>query len=155
MAKLQESVEVNASAAECYARWMCFEDFPQFMDHVKSVTSQGDRRWHWIVDGPFGKKLEWDAEIDGNERDRIISWHSISEPDVGVQGAVLFEELSPELTRITSTIQYQPPAGAVGELVAQVFSNPEQMVRQDLDNFKKLMESGVTTAGYSVEQSSL
>ena len=155
MARLQESVEVNAPASECYDQWMRFEEFPQFMVHVKSVTRQGDRRWHWIVDGPLGKKLEWDAEMDGNERDRIISWHSVSEPEVGVQGAVLFEELSPGLTRITSTIQYEPPAGVMGELVGQVFSNPQQMVRQDLDNFKKLMESGITAVGYNAEQISL
>jgi len=39
--------------------------------------------------------------------------------------------------------------------VGQVFSNPQQMVRQDLDNFKKLMESGITAVGYNAEQISL
>jgi uncharacterized membrane protein len=49
--------------------------------------------------------------------------------------------VSPTVTRVTSTLQYEPPAGALGEIVAQVFSNPEAMVKQDLENFKKLIES--------------
>jgi uncharacterized membrane protein len=149
MARFQESIEVNAPVSACYAQWMRFEEFPQFMDHVKSVTRQGDRRWHWVVDGPLGKKLEWDAEVDGNEPDRMISWHSISDPDVGIQGAVLFEEMGYDRTRVTLTIQYEPPAGAVGELIGQIFSNPQQMVRQDLENFKQLMEGRVTSTASS------
>lgn len=145
MGRFQESVEVNAPVQACFSQWMRFEEFPRFMDHVKSVTRQGDDRWHWIVDGPLGAKLEWDAKMDGRQEDRMISWHTISDPNVGVQGAVLFEELGPERTRVTSTLQYEPPAGALGEIVAQIFSNPEMMVKQDLENFKKLLEGKVTT----------
>jgi uncharacterized membrane protein len=152
MARMKESIEVNAPVEQCYDQWMRFEEFPQFMDHVKSVTSIGNNRWHWVVDGPLGKKLEWDAAMDGNAQDRMVSWHTVSDPDVGVQGAVTFEEVSPTVTRVTSTMQYEPPAGALGELVAQIFSNPQAMVKQDLENFKRLIESGGstgTTGSYS------
>ncbi len=43
-------------------------------------------------------------------------------------------------TRVTDTIQYQPPADALGELVAEIFSNPELMPREDINQFKDLME---------------
>jgi uncharacterized membrane protein len=141
MARFQTNIEVTAPTQVCFDQWMDFADFPRFMDHVKSVTTQGDNRWHWIVDGPLGAKLEWDAIMDGNLADRMISWHTISDSSVDVQGAILFEEVSPTVTRVTSTLQYEPPAGALGEIVAQVFSNPEAMVKQDLENFKKLIES--------------
>lgn len=141
MARFQESIEVNAPVSACYQQWRRFEDFPQFMEYVKEVTRQGDNRWHWIVKGPLGKDLEWDAVIDGEEANRLISWHSISEPDVGIQGAVLFEGINGNRTRIISTIQYEPPAGPLGTLVAEIFSNPQQMVKNDLNNFKKLIES--------------
>lgn len=142
MARFQESIEVNALIEACFDQWMRFEEFPRFMKHVKSVQRQGAGRWHWVVDGPMGKKLEWDAQMDGRKEDRLISWHTVSDPDVGVQGAVRFDEISPGRTRVTCTIQYEPPAGPVGELVAQVFSNPQAMVRQDLENFKALLEGG-------------
>jgi uncharacterized membrane protein len=78
MARFRESIEVKAPPNACYAQWLQFEEFPRFMKHVKSVTSQGNNRWRWVVDGPLGKSLEWDAVVDGNEPNRMISWHSIS-----------------------------------------------------------------------------
>src|SRR5687768_14013368 len=106
MARFQESVEINASIDACFDQWMRFEEFPRFMSHVKSVTRQGSY-FHWVVDGPMGKKLEWDAQMDGKREDKLISWHTIGEPDVGVQGAVRFDETGPNITRVTSTIQYE------------------------------------------------
>ena len=146
MARFRESIEVEALPSVCYRQWLRFEEFPRFMKHVKSVTSKGGMQWHWVVDGPLGQKLEWDAVIDGNEPDRLISWHSIGDPNVGIQGAVLFEEARPSITRIISTIQFEPPAGPVGELVANIFSNPSRMVQEDLQNFKTLVESQAFTS---------
>lgn len=141
MARFQESIEVQAPIAACYEQWLRFEEFPQFMEYVKSVTRHGDSGFHWVVSGPLGKDLEWDAEIDGNDPNKLISWHSVSEPDVGIQGAVLFEVIDPNTTRIVSTMQYEPPGGPIGTLVAQIFSNPSNMVKSDLNNFRKLMEN--------------
>jgi uncharacterized membrane protein len=141
MARFRESIEVQALPSVCYRQWLRFEEFPRFMKHVRSITSKGANQWRWVVDGPLGNRLEWDAVIDGNEPDRLISWHSVGEPDVGIQGAVLFEEARPGVTRIVATAQFEPPAGVVGELVAAIFSNPSQMVQEDLQNFKTLIES--------------
>ncbi|MFX5001595.1 hypothetical protein ABTC06_19350, partial [Acinetobacter baumannii] len=95
-----------------------------FMKYVKSVTRQGNGLWHWVVSGPLGAEVEWDAQMDGRQEDRMISWHTLSGGTIDAQGAVMFESISPTLTRITSTFQYEPPVGALGELVAQIFSNP-------------------------------
>jgi hypothetical protein len=140
MDRFQSTVEVDAPASICYEKWHHFEQFPHFMKNVKSVSPVGGNRWHWVVTGPLGKELEWDAEIDGDEPSRVISWHTVSEPDVGVQGAVRFDEIGANKTQVTCTIQYEPPAGPLGELVAHVFSNPQSMVEEDLANFKHLVE---------------
>lgn len=146
MGRFQKSIEVHAPVSECYHQWMKFEEFPRFMAHVRSITKIDTNVLHWVVDGPMGQKLEWDAEIDGNEVNRAISWHTVGKPDVGLQGAVLFEELNPEHTRIIATIQYQPPVGAAGEALGKVFSNPEKMIAQGLENFKNLIEQKAGTA---------
>ena len=143
MRKIQESIEVNAPIQACYDQWTRFEEYPRFMKHVRSITAQGDNRWHWVIDGPMGKNVEWDAVLDGQAEERVISWHSISDSEVGNQGAVTFEELSLSSTRITVTIQYQPPAGMLGDLVAQIFSNPDAMLRDDLKQYKELMEGAL------------
>lgn len=141
--RFQDSIEVNASAAECYACWRNLENFPQFMDHVKEVRQDlDDRQFHWVVEGPMGKTLEWDAVVDGDEPGKLISWHTVSDPEVGVQGAVRFDEMGADRCRVTVTMQYEPPAGPIGEAVAKLFANPERMVQEDLRNFKELVEGG-------------
>jgi uncharacterized membrane protein len=141
MARFQETVDVIASANRCYRQWLQYEEFPRFMKHVKSISSIGANKWHWIVEGPLGKEVEWDAVMDGNEPNRIISWHSVGENDIGAEGVVTFQEVSPTTTRITSSIQFETPAGPLGEMVAAIFSNPNRMVKEDLECFKQLLES--------------
>jgi uncharacterized membrane protein len=142
MARFQEFIDVMSDAQSCYEQWVCFEDFPRFMKHVRSVTPVGkSTMWHWVVDGPLGKKVEWDAVMDSNEPNRIISWHSVGENDIGAEGVVTFQEVAPNLTRITSSIMFEAPASPLGEMIAGIFSNPSQMVKEDLRSFKELMES--------------
>ncbi|HEY9685349.1 MAG TPA: SRPBCC family protein [Coleofasciculaceae cyanobacterium] len=139
--RFKSSIVVDAPAGDCYRQWHQFESFPSFMYNVKNVTRQGERRWHWVVSGPLGRDLEWDAEMDGDEVNKVISWHTVSESDVGAQGAVRFDEKDANHTEVTCTIQYEPPVGVIGEVVADIFSNPQKMVEEDLRNFKNLVES--------------
>ncbi len=139
--RLKSSIAVNAPASVCYSYWHAFENLSSFMKPVKSVTRQGDNRWHWVVNGPLGQAVEWDAEVDGDEPNKLISWHTVSEPDVGVQGAVRFDEVAWDTTHVNVTIQYEPPAGVIGGAVADIFSNPQAMVDESLANFKQIVES--------------
>lgn len=140
MDRFQSTIDVDAPASVCYEKWHHFDEFPHFMSHVKQVEPIGENRWHWVVSGPLGKELEWDAEIDGDDPNKLISWHTVSKPDVGVQGTVRFDEIAPDKTQVTCTIQYAPPAGGIGDMVAHLFSNPQHMVDDDLKNFKNLVE---------------
>ena len=149
--RFQSSIELNVSTREAYSYWRKFESFPRFMDHVRSVQDLGSNQLHWIVDGPMGKSIEFDAAINGDEPGKLISWHSlthasvhnpaVAHQDVGVQGAVTFDEIGANNSRITVTMQYETPAGPIGELVAKIFSNPQRMVEEDLKKFKQLVES--------------
>jgi uncharacterized membrane protein len=48
------------------------------------------------------------------------------------------------------TINYaDPPGGAVGEAVANILSNPERNLTEDLGNFARLVESGGLGASQS------
>jgi uncharacterized membrane protein len=37
-------------------------------------------------------------------------------------------------------MQYKPPAGKAGEVIASIFSNPEERLKEDLRNFKRYAE---------------
>lgn len=140
MDRFQSSIEIDAPASVCYEKWHHFDKFPHYMSHVKSVTPIGEKRWHWVVTGPLGTDFEWDAEIDGDEPNRVISWHSLEGSEIEIQGAVRFDEIAPHQTQMTSTLQYKAPAGGLGEAIANLLHNPHKMVEDELQNFKHLVE---------------
>jgi hypothetical protein len=140
MDRIESAIVVDAAPNVCYSKWHHFEQFPHFMKNVEEVRRTGDKSWHWVVNGPLGHRTEWDAEIDGDELNQLISWHSLTGSEVTVAGAVHFKDLGQNKTEVRCQIQYQPPAGALGEVVANLLANPEQMVRKDLENFKHLVE---------------
>lgn len=146
MGRVDRCVEVNAPMETCYRLWTEFERFPSFMKNVESIRRKGrENVWHWVVKGPMGRNVEWDAEVDAMRPNELISWHSVREADVDTSGAVTFQRLADNRTRIDVSMVYNPPAGAAGEFIADIFKNPEKMVEDDLCNFKALAER--TTVG--------
>jgi uncharacterized membrane protein len=150
---IEQSVIINRSADDLYGYWRNFTNLPHFMESVESVQRQGDGRSHWIVKGPAGKSVEWDAEIINDEPGRLIAWRSLPDADVDHAGTVRFEPATGGRgTRIHVSIKYAPPAGKLGVAVAKLFGeDPKKQVREDLRRFKALMETGEipTTEGQS------
>lgn len=141
MGRVDKSIDVNAPIGECFQVWSNFEQFPRFMKHIKEIRHKGDVNvWHWVVEGPLGRTVEWDAEVDAMQTNKLVSWHSVRDAEVDNSGAVTFHELGPDRTRVDIAMVYNPPGGGVGEFVADIFKNPETMVEEDLHNFKNLVE---------------
>jgi uncharacterized membrane protein len=135
------SIVVLATLDDVYQIWANFENFPRFMKYIKSVTLTGPRTSHWVMAGPLGVDVEWDAEttrLDENER---VAWNSIEGSTVKTRGQVEFHEVGPNETEVTVTLEYDPPAGAAGEAFAELFANPEKRVQDDLEHFKEHVES--------------
>lgn len=141
--KVERAVTVNVPPAELYRFWRNFENLPRIMNHLESVTVLDDRRSHWKAKAPAGQTVEWDAEVIHEEPDHIISWRSVHEATVPNAGSVHFDDAGGRGTVVRVVLEYQPPAGRVGQLVAKLFGEePEQQVREDLRRFKAMMESG-------------
>src|SRR5262245_21645003 len=140
--QVTRDIIVKAHVDEVYNLWSNFENFPRFMKYIKSVTRTGDRTSHWVMEGPLGKDLEWDAETTKLDTNKRIAWNSrdTSANDIKTSGQVVFNELSQGETHITVTLQYVPPAGKLGEFVANIFSDPEKRLEEDLANFKQYIE---------------
>ena len=144
-----KSVIIRRSPEELYRFWRNFENLPQFMNHLKSVTAQGDKRSHWVVKGPAGTDVEWNAEIINENPNVLIAWRSLDSADVPNAGSVHFERLnSPDITEVRVELKYAPPAGTLGKLVASLFGeNPEKQLEEDLNRFKDVMEKGQVSYG--------
>ena len=114
------------------------------MAHLKSVTRIGENRWHWVARGPAGSSVEWDAEIVAHRPNDFISWRSLEGSDVDHAGIVRFEPArGGRGTVVRVEIEYAPPAGALGVVVAKLFGEaPQKQIAVDLRRFKQLMETG-------------
>jgi uncharacterized membrane protein len=141
---VEESMTINRTPWDLYQFWRNFDNLPRFMRHVKSVKVTDEKKSHWVVDGPAGKDVEWDAEIINDEPNTLIAWRSLADATVDNAGSVRFVP-GPEGrgTEVRVVIDYIPPAGRVGKLVASLFGkNPASEIREDLRRFKRLMETG-------------
>lgn len=141
-----KSMIVGAPAAEVFATWANFENFPHFMNHIKSVTRTGERTTRWVAEGPLGRDVEWEAETTRYEPGKRIGWHSMADSPIRTSGQVTFNELPNGQTEVTVTLQYVAPGGAAGEKLAHLLANPEEMLEEDLRNFKAYVEGRVPAA---------
>ena len=109
-----------------------------------SPLSNGAKQSHWKIVGPGGWIWEWDAEIINEEEGRLIAWQSLPGAAVSNAGSVWFEPTSGGATRVKVAFEFDPPAGALGVAVAEMFgSSPEAELAEDLQHFKKFAENGL------------
>jgi len=147
MQRAEKSIRVNAPADTVYRFWRNFENFPRFMEHVEEVRPVGgnDLLTHWKIKGPFGKSVEFDAELTKDEHGRQIGWNSRggSRDSMETSGVVTFTEVD-GATEVHVLMQwYDTPGGAVGEAVSRMFQDPEKMLEEDLQRFKDIAEGRV------------
>src|SRR2546421_532602 len=80
--EVQKTICVNAPVEQVFGFWSDYQNFPHFMSRVREVRVDGDRS-HWVVEGPAGVAVEWDAEVVASEPNSFIEWRST--PDSAVQ----------------------------------------------------------------------
>jgi uncharacterized membrane protein len=142
--RVESSVVVEAPVSRVYEYWRDLENLPNFMTNVEEVRATGPDRTHWVIKGPLGAKMEFDAETTQEEENRALGWNSV-DGNVETSGQVRFQELGPERTRVEVTMNYaDPPGGRLGEVGSRLVSNPQVMVDQDLYNFKEIIEGRAT-----------
>jgi uncharacterized membrane protein len=140
---VRESVRLEVPVATVFSFWRRLEQLPQFMSHLERVTQTSYGRWHWVAAGPAGVRVEWDAEIVNEVENQVLAWRSLPGSDVVTAGSVNFDEVRDGGTQIGVHLQYAPPAGKAGALVASLFGRePSQTIREDLRRFKQLLEAG-------------
>jgi uncharacterized membrane protein len=140
---VQHQVTILKPASELYNFWRRLENLPRFMEHLKDVKQTGATTSHWVAKGPLNSSIEWDAEIINEEADRLIAWRSTGDAEVDNSGSVRFVDAGDKGTEVQVTLDYIPPAGKVGAMVAKLFGEePDQTVKEDLRRFKALMEAG-------------
>lgn len=146
--KVVKTITVARAPQEVYRYWRNLENLSRFMKHVESVREIDSRRSAWVVKGPLGHDVEWTAQIITDREGEMIAWESLPGAEVQNAGSVWFEPSGDGAsTEVKVSLQYQPPAGAIGAMVAKFFGeNPDQQLDEDLARFKTLIEAGVVEA---------
>jgi uncharacterized membrane protein len=142
--QVRKSLIINRAPEELYQYWHDFENLPNIMKHLESVRVRDERRSHWVAKAPAGTSVEWDAEITEDRPNELIAWRSLEGSQVENSGSVRFEPAPGKRgTIVRVEINYTPPGGALGSLVAKLFGEePGQQAQESLRSFKQLMETG-------------
>ncbi|HWD21897.1 MAG TPA: SRPBCC family protein [Burkholderiales bacterium] len=143
MERIEKSIEVKCPVRTVYNQWTQFEEFPRFMTGVKEVKQLDDThmRWHAEI---WGRDKQWDAEVVEQVPDQRIAWRSTS-GDAPNAGAVRFEPLGPDRTRVHLTLAYEPKG--VVENVGDAIGVLSARVQNTVEDFKKFIEKRGSESG--------
>ena len=141
---VRESLRLERPVSDIYSFWRQLENLPRVFTHLEQVTELGNGRSHWVARGPADLGVEWDAEIINEVENKVIGWRSLPDSDVVTAGSVNFKPVrGGRSTDVSVHLQYEPPAGRAGALLARIFGRePSQTIREDLRRLKWVMEAG-------------
>jgi len=138
MAEHTASVVVNSPAHQVYSLFSHFNDFPKFMSYIKEVTYYDYERSHWVAD--IVGHHEWDAINENWIEGKQIGWRSTD--GLENSGRVMFTDLGGGLTKVDVTINYNPPAGVLGDAGEALGAGRrfDSALQKDLENFANMVQ---------------
>jgi uncharacterized membrane protein len=141
MATVNESIVVDVPVDMAYNQWTQFEEFPQFMEGVKSVQQIDDTHLEWTAE-IGGQEHTWQAEIGEQQPDRLVTWRALE--GKYNSGKVQFEPMDGK-TRIDVEMTYD--ADGWKESVGSALGFDDRKVKNDLERFKEFVESRAMETG--------
>ncbi|MFG3643198.1 SRPBCC family protein [Micromonospora sp. NPDC047762] len=142
--ELTATTTIRKPPPTVYAFWRDLDNLPTFMAHLETIRATGDRTSHWSASAPFGKNVEWDAEITDENPGEMIAWRSTGNADVPNAGTVRFVPAPDGVsTEVHVVMSYDIPGGPIGKVVARYFGEePHQQLDDDLRRLKQVLETG-------------
>ena len=137
---IQKTLLIDAPPDRVYGFWTDYENFPLFMSNVREVRDLGGGRSYWVVRGPGGVPIEWQAVLTEQVPGEILAWRSRPGSMLENAGAVRFRAEG-EGTRVDLRLCYSPPAGGAGQAVMELLgADPRAKLNEDLGRLKALLE---------------
>jgi uncharacterized membrane protein len=135
VAFIDKTIEVAADIREVYEAWTAFEDYPEFMETIETVTIVQEDRLHWVA-VVEDETVEWDADVVEHVPDEKVTWRAI---DGRETGEVRFEKLAADRTKVAYQLEYDPAAWEGKSDAVRRWMN--RRVDEDLDAFKEIVEA--------------
>jgi uncharacterized membrane protein len=128
-----EQIDIGAPIRVVYDQWTQFQDFPGFMKKVENVEQVEDQKLNWKAQ-IFLSHRTWEATIIEQVPDQRIVWRSKG-PKGSVDGAVAFQELGPEDTRVLLVLEYHPQG--LFEYTGNLWRAQGRRSRLELKHFRR------------------
>jgi uncharacterized membrane protein len=152
--RLERSIQIARAPEDVFAAWSDLRSLAGRLSAVRRIDVSGQHsNWVLEIDGqPFEFAAETAQVIPG----QAIGWKSISGPKHS--GRINFARLGDD-TLVHVSMNYAPPLGRFGRLLAPITDHLESQIDQALRDFKRAMEeeesagqSGTSaTAGWNGE----
>lgn len=136
---------INKPREEVYSFWRELSNLPKFMSHIKTVVPLTETTSRWTLKLPWETgEISWESLIVKDEPNQLIGWHSEKMALLENSGKAEFIDApNGRGTVVSLVVSYHPPAGEFGRKIANLLSPAfENVLKQDLRNFKQLMETG-------------
>lgn len=140
---VQKTINIDALIDRVFGFFSDYQNFPRFMSNVREVRDHASGRSHWVVAGPMGASVEWDADLTQYVVNHVIAWKSVAGAAVQNAGVVKFQQNDDGSTRVDIKLSYNPPGGALGHALARLFgADPKSEMDPDLARVKTFLETG-------------
>jgi len=138
---LSHSITIDKPRKALYRYWRDFSNLPDVIDGLQRVEKLDSRRWRWVMDGPLGQTVEWEAEIIDDQPNERIAWRA-TDRRLANGGWVEFRDAGTRRgTEVRAFLVGEPPASQVGPTLADLFRrDPAEQIRDALWNLKKRLE---------------
>ena len=140
--RVEKKIELSVPVQTAYNQWTQFEEFPRFMEGVKSVEQLSDERLHWVAE-VSGKQKDWTAKITRQVPDQVLAW--VAEGGSTNDGTVIFKPLDGGKSEVEVHIEFAPED--FSEQVGGALGFVSRRVEGDLKRFKEFIESRGTETG--------
>jgi uncharacterized membrane protein len=143
MYKAEASVTISSDPQTAWSYVSDYKNFDKIMSNVRDVKQLDDKTSQWHLSGPLGIPVSWKAVTTTFDAPHKLAWQSV-EGSLETTGFITVEP-SGAGSKVTVSVNYNPPGGAIGEAFTQIFKDPQDMLEHDLENL------GEQVSGHSVE----
>ncbi|MFE2432021.1 SRPBCC family protein [Streptomyces sp. NPDC059373] len=140
MSTLEEQIDISVPTQVAWDRLHQVEEYARFVGGVRQVRAEGGQRALFDVEAG-GRAQRFDAELTDRDRGRVMVWRTTNGPRLAGTFSVL--PIDADHSRVQVRLEYDPGT------VTETFGGPkgfaqataiERLVRQDLEQFKDLVE---------------